>query len=83
MAAVQFTPFTSQVSPQLWHQLSRLKIDVLKLSKDSIPIDATYGGGRTIVDRETGKEIGMGCMFNASGEGFFKDRFAYARFRSS
>ncbi|KAG8813524.1 Autophagy protein 7 [Serendipita sp. 399] len=78
MSTLQFTPFTSQVSPQLWHQLSKLKIDVLKLSKDSIPLDATYGAGRTVVDRETGKEIGVGCIFTASGDGFSKDQFSPA-----
>ncbi|KIM30916.1 hypothetical protein M408DRAFT_272509 [Serendipita vermifera MAFF 305830] len=78
MAALQFSPFTSQVSPQLWHQLSKLKIDVLKLSQDSIDLKATYGAGRTIVDRESGKDIGMGCMLSASGDGFLKDRFAPA-----
>jgi ubiquitin-like modifier-activating enzyme ATG7 len=77
MSNLQFTPFTSQVSPQLWHQLSKLKIDVLKLSQDSLPLDATYAAGRTTVDRETGKEIGLGCILNASGDGFLKDRFAY------
>ncbi|CAG8707544.1 14722_t:CDS:2, partial [Acaulospora colombiana] len=65
MSNLQFTPFTSQVSPQLWHQLSKLKIDELKLSQDSIPLKATYSAGRTTVDRETGKEIGLGCTFNA------------------
>jgi hypothetical protein len=64
------------VSPQLWHQLSRLKIDVLKLSEDSLPLLATYSAGRTIVDRETSKEIGLGCTLNASGDGFLQDRFA-------
>ncbi|CAG7846613.1 Ubiquitin-like modifier-activating enzyme ATG7 AltName: Full=ATG12-activating enzyme E1 ATG7; AltName: Full=Autophagy-related protein 7 [Serendipita indica DSM 11827] len=78
MATLQFTPFTSQVSPQLWHQLSKLKIDVLKLSKDSISLDATYGAGRTIVDRETGKDIALGCTLNASGDGFSKDTFTPA-----
>lgn len=78
MATLQFTPFTSQVSPQLWHQLSKLKIDVLKLSKDSISLDATYGAGRTIVDRETGKDIPLGCTLNASGDGFSKDTFTPA-----
>lgn len=77
MAALQFSPFTSQVSPQLWHQLSKLKIDVLKLSQDSLELQATYGAGRTIVDRETGKDISMGCVLSASGDGFLKDRFAY------
>ena len=78
MATLQFTPLTSQVSPLLWHQLSKLKIDVLKLSTDSIGLDATYGAGRTIIDRETGKDIPLGCTLNASGDGFSKETFTYA-----
>jgi Ubiquitin-like modifier-activating enzyme ATG7 N-terminus len=75
MTAVQFTPLQSQVSPQLWHQLSKLKIDVLRLSEDYVPIAATYAPGRTVVDRESGKEIGLGCTFNVSGEGLTKEIF--------
>jgi len=75
MTAVQFTPFQSQVSPQLWHQLSKLKIDVLRLSSDSVPVIATYAPGRTVVDRESGKEIGLGCIFNVGGEGLTKETF--------
>ena len=75
MTAVQFTPFQSQVSPQLWHQLSKLKIDVLRLSEDHVPVAATYGPGRTIVDRESGKEIGLSCTFNVGGEGLTKGSF--------
>ncbi|SRR5258706_16083766 len=75
MTAVQFTPFQSQVSPQLWHQLSKLKIDVLRLSADHVPVAATYGPGRIVVDRESGKEIGLGCTFNVGGEGLAKEAF--------
>ena len=75
MTAVQFTPFQSQVSPQLWHQLSKLKIDVLRLSADSIPVAATYASGRVVVDRESGKEFGLGCTFNVGGEGLTKEAF--------
>jgi hypothetical protein len=75
MTAVQFTPFQSQVSPQLWHQLSKLKIDVLRLSADYIPVAATYGPGRIVVDRESGKEIGLGCTFNIGGEGLTTEAF--------
>lgn len=75
MTAVQFTQFQSQVSPQLWHQLTKLKIDVLRLSADSIPVSATYAPGRVVTDRESGKEIGLGCTLNVGGEGLSKQAF--------
>ncbi|KIJ43809.1 hypothetical protein M422DRAFT_30685 [Sphaerobolus stellatus SS14] len=70
MSIVQFAPHTSLVQPTLWHELTRLKIDVLKLSDETIPVVASYGPGRTISDRETGKEITLGGSFSVAGEGF-------------
>ena len=70
MPIVQFAPHTSLVQPAFWHELTRLKIDVLKLSDESVPVVASYGPGRTISDRETGKEIALGGSFSVAGEGF-------------
>ncbi|KAF8523725.1 hypothetical protein BU17DRAFT_63663 [Hysterangium stoloniferum] len=70
MAILQFAPHTSLVQPALWHELTRLKIDVLKLSEDSLPIVASYGPGRTIVDRESGKEIPLSGNLSVAGEAF-------------
>ena len=70
---VQFNPFSSLVQPPFWHELTRLKIDVLKLSQDSLPIHASYSTGRTITDRETGKEISLGCHLTVGPDAFETD----------
>ena len=59
---VQFTPFSSIVQPAFWHEVTRIKIDVLRLSEEAIPLTATYALGRTVKDRETGKELWMGVV---------------------
>jgi ubiquitin-like modifier-activating enzyme ATG7 len=70
MPILQFAPHTSLVQPALWHELTRLKIDVLKLSEDSLPIVGSYGPGRTIVDRESGQEIALSGSLSVAGEAF-------------
>lgn len=70
MPIVQFAPFSSLVQPTFWHELTRLKIDVLKLSDESVPITATYAPGKTIIDRETGQEIALGCTISVGGDSF-------------
>ncbi|CAL1717442.1 unnamed protein product [Somion occarium] len=73
MPIVQFTPFSSLVEPNFWHALTDLKIDVLRLSEDSVSITGSYASGRSFVDRETGKEIALGCTVDIGGEAFSKD----------
>jgi ubiquitin-like modifier-activating enzyme ATG7 len=73
MPILQFAPHTSLVQPAFWHELTRLKIDVLKLSQDSIPLIASYGPGRSVTDRESGKEIALGGSLSISGDGFDPD----------
>jgi ubiquitin-like modifier-activating enzyme ATG7 len=70
MPIVQFAPFSSTVSPSFWHALTDLKIDVLRLSDDALPVTATYTVGRSIKDRETGQEIALGCNLSV-GDGAF------------
>ena len=70
MTIIQFQPFASLVEPAFWHALTNLKIDVLKLADDHVPVTATYTSGRTIVDRETGKEIALGCNLTLAGDAF-------------
>ncbi|KIY53447.1 E1-like protein-activating, partial [Fistulina hepatica ATCC 64428] len=60
MPVVQFSPFSSLIHPAFWHKLSDLKIDVLRLSDDLVPVSASYTYGRFITDRESGKQIGVG-----------------------
>jgi ubiquitin-like modifier-activating enzyme ATG7 len=73
MPVVQFTPLSSLVEPTFWHALTDLKIDVLRLSDDAVPIAGTYTVGKSIKDRETGREIALGCNISFSSESFSKD----------
>ncbi|KAI0081032.1 E1-like protein-activating [Panus rudis PR-1116 ss-1] len=70
MPIVQFTPFSSLVEPNFWHALTNLKIDVLRLSDSSVPITGSYSAGKSIVDRETGNEVALGCTIDLDGEAF-------------
>ncbi|KAI0753952.1 hypothetical protein C8Q80DRAFT_1094252 [Daedaleopsis nitida] len=72
MPIVQFAPFQSLVQPAFWHALTDLKIDVLRLSDDALPVTATYSAGRAVKDRETGQEIALGCKLALAGDAFSK-----------
>ena len=69
MPVVQFAQFTSIVQPTFWHELSRLKLEVLRLSDETVPLTATYSAGRTIKDRNTGQEVALGCNIAVGAEG--------------
>ncbi len=73
MTVVQFAQFSSLVQPTFWHELSRLKLEVLRLSDDTVPLTATYLAGRTIKDRNTGQEVALGCNINVGGESLSED----------
>ena len=73
MPIVQFAPFQSLVQPAFWHALTDLKIDVLRLSDDALPLAASYAPGRAVKDRETGQEIALGCNLAVSGDAFGKE----------
>ncbi|KAL0953093.1 hypothetical protein HGRIS_004364 [Hohenbuehelia grisea] len=72
MPIVQFQPFASLVQPSFWHELTNLKVDVLRLSDEAIPISASYTVGKSVKDRETGKEIVLGCNLTVGTESFGK-----------
>jgi ubiquitin-like modifier-activating enzyme ATG7 len=72
MPIVQFLPLSSLVQPSFWHALTELKIDVLRLSDDAVPVTASYGTGRSITDRETGQNVELGCNLSLGGEAFRK-----------
>jgi len=78
MTVLQFAPFSSLVQPAFWHELTSFKIDVLRLSDDSVPINASYALGKSIKDRETGKEIALGCNLTVGSGSFYNDSFQYA-----
>lgn len=69
MPVVLFAQFSSIVQPTFWHELSRLKLEVLRLSDDSVTLTASYSSGRTIKDRNTGQEVALGCNITVGGEG--------------
>jgi ubiquitin-like modifier-activating enzyme ATG7 len=71
-AIFQFTPFSSLVQPAFWHELTSLKIDVLRLSDEALPITGSYSVGRSVTDRETGNEIALGCNLSVGPESFDK-----------
>lgn len=70
MPIVQFAPFSSLIQPSLWHKLTDLKIDVLKLSDVAVSISGSYSIGRTVKYRETGQEIALGCHLTVGAESF-------------
>lgn len=70
MTVIQFNPLSSLVQPAFWHDLVRLKIDVLKLSAESQTVTASYSAGKSIIDRETGKDVALGCQIVLAGDGF-------------
>ncbi|KAJ7485289.1 hypothetical protein FB451DRAFT_1229057 [Mycena latifolia] len=72
MPIVQFAPFASLVQPAFWHELTSLKIDVLRLSDEALPITGSYSVGRSVTDRETGTEITLGCNLSVGPESFDK-----------
>ncbi|KAH9057485.1 hypothetical protein EDB87DRAFT_1751384 [Lactarius vividus] len=73
MTVVQFAQFSSLVQPTFWHELSRVKLEVLRLSDDSVPLTATYSAGRTIKDRNTGQDVPLGCNISVGGESLSED----------
>ncbi|KAH8827851.1 hypothetical protein DL96DRAFT_1497247 [Flagelloscypha sp. PMI_526] len=67
---LQFTRFDSLVQPEFWHKLTELKIDVLRLSDEQIPIVGSYTVGRSVKDRETGKDIALGTTLSVGADSF-------------
>ncbi|KAF7351220.1 Autophagy-related protein [Mycena sanguinolenta] len=70
MPIVQFTPFSSLVQPAFWHELTSIKIDVLRLSDEALPVSGSYSIGRSIHDRETGNEDCLGMQSQRWSRGF-------------
>ena len=70
MPTVQFAQFSSLVQPTFWHDLTRLKLEVLRLSDEQVPLNASYTLGKTVKDRNTGQEVALGCNISVGGESF-------------
>ena len=60
------------MQPAFWQELTKLKIDVLRLSQDSVPVWGYYGLGRTVHDRETGADVALGCTLVLGADAFGK-----------
>jgi ubiquitin-like modifier-activating enzyme ATG7 len=45
-------------------------MDTLKLSSEALEVRGSYGAGRSVVDRETGREVGLGCGIGVEGGAF-------------
>lgn len=68
MSALQFTPFTSTVLPEFWSAFTKIKIDQLKLSEQPVSIRGNYTAGKSILDRETGKQLSLGTSITFNDE---------------
>lgn len=75
MPILQFTPLSSLIQPSLWHTLTNLKLDVLKLSDEALPLTGSYSTGRTVRDRESGVDVALGCSLTVGGEGLQAEGF--------
>ena len=70
MPVLQFTPFASLVEPAFWHALTQLKIDILRLSSDPVPISASYAAPKSLWDRSTQQEISIGGDLSLAHDAF-------------
>ncbi|KAK2464586.1 hypothetical protein APHAL10511_003375 [Amanita phalloides] len=70
MPLVQFAPLSSLVHPGLWHALADLKLDVLRLSDAAVPLCAAYSPGRSVLDRETGRDIALAASLVLADDAF-------------
>jgi hypothetical protein len=74
----QFTPNQSQTHPSFWNRLTELKLDILKLSDEDIPIHARYSVGKVIKDKDTHDNVGMNGSWEVD-ESSFEQSTAPAR----
>lgn len=70
MATLQFLSLSSSIDPSFWHAFTKLKVDVLKLSDEPVPLTATYERARWIKDRETGQDVGVPASVRLDGNAF-------------
>lgn len=57
---LQFAPLPSIISPNFWHALTTLKLEHLRLDEAPLPLSGRYTLGRSVKDRTTGREVGVG-----------------------
>lgn len=64
MAILKFAPFSTNIHPTFWQELSSLKIDKLQLSDEAVQIQAQYNAGKVILDRQTGESVSLGSQIH-------------------
>ncbi len=64
MAILKFAPFSTNIHPTFWQELSSLKIDKLQLSDDAVNVYARYSAGKVIHDRQTGESVSLGSQIS-------------------
>lgn len=69
MPLVQFTPFTSQVEPTLWHAYSQRKLNEIRLEDESIPFSAEYAPAKRVWDKVSESYVGLGCRLRLDAAG--------------
>ncbi|KAJ1018159.1 hypothetical protein NDA16_005025 [Ustilago loliicola] len=62
MTILKFAPFSTNIHPTFWQELSSFKIDKLQLSDESVNISARYSAGKVILDRQTGESVSLGSQ---------------------
>ncbi|KAM0747191.1 E1-like protein-activating [Meredithblackwellia eburnea MCA 4105] len=72
MNPVQFAPFATSITPDFWHKLTELKLNVLKLDDAPVDITASFTRGKTVKDRKTGEHVGLGCTIELDAASFEK-----------
>ncbi|WAR54291.1 hypothetical protein PtB15_3B805 [Puccinia triticina] len=75
---LQFVPFNSSIDPAFWHSLTQLKIDILKLGDEPVPIQGWYERGRWTVERDQSSkvinQVGFGNEFRVDGKSLSSDQ---------
>lgn len=76
---IQFESFQSNISTSFWNELTKLKLNVIKLSTEPIIINGSYEKGKIVKDKSSTRgnnEIGLGCLLELNSNSFkqFQDK---------
>ena len=64
MSILKFAPFSTNIHPTFWQELTSLKIDKLQLSDEPVQIHARYSAGKVVLDRHTGESVSLGSQMS-------------------
>ncbi|SAM85228.1 probable APG7-component of the autophagic system [Ustilago bromivora] len=77
MTILKFAPFSTNIHPTFWHELSSLKIDKLQLSDESVDIIARYSAGKVVLDRQTGEAVSLGSQISLDAASLQSDKVSH------